>query len=155
MHLSWVDWTTPIPCVMVSMKDCWTTCKMQLLDLSDTNTRKYDYITPILPRSALASNLSKNRLQTSDHGLQMSAWFVSILPCRELHTTAVCHLWSAASVIGWQIGAACFRNTNCDIWPTGFRGGRPGGLEFSALCSKRTTLSFNCFRRGLKTFLIR
>ena len=32
----------------------------------------------------------------------------------------------------------CSKNTNCDIWPAGFRGGRPGGLEFSASCSKRT-----------------
>ena len=30
------------------------------------------------------------------------------------------------------------KNTNCDIWPTGFRGSRLGSLEFSAPCSKRT-----------------
>ena len=70
-------------------------------------------------------------------GLQMSARFVSILLCRGLHT-AVCHSWSAAPAIDWQIGTACSENTNGDIWPANFHGGRPGVLEFSAPCSKRT-----------------
>ena len=45
---------------------------------------------------------------------------------------------SAAPAIGWEIGTACSKNTNCDIWPAGFHGGRPRGLEFSVPCSKRT-----------------
>ena len=42
-----------------------------------------------------ASVLGTQRHLMSTYGLQMSARFVSILPCRGLHT-AVCHSWSAA-----------------------------------------------------------
>ena len=64
-------------------------------------------------------NLNRN------HGLQMSARFVSIVPCRRLHNT-VCHSWSAAPEIGWQIGAAYSKNPNCDIGPRAFVVAGPG-----------------------------
>ena len=91
----------------------------------------------LIERLAQVLNSSKNRLQAGNHGLQMSARFVSILPCRGLHT-AVCHSWSAAPAIGWQIGSTCSRNTNCDFWPAGSRGGGPGSSEFSVPCSEIT-----------------
>ena len=77
------------------------------------------------------------RLATMVYKCKLQARFVSFLPYRGLHT-AVYHSCSAAPAIGWQIGTACSKNTNCDIWSAGFRGGRPGGLEFSASWSKRT-----------------
>ena len=61
-------------------------------------------------------------------------------------------LWSAAPAICWQIGTACSKNTNCDIWPAGFHGGRPGVWNSLPPALREPTLSFNCFRRGLKTF---
>ena len=60
--------------------------------VTDTEIRSYHSCSS---RFALAPNSSKNRLQAGDHGLQMSARFVSFLFCRGLHT-AVCHSWSAA-----------------------------------------------------------
>ena len=69
-------------------------------------------------------------------------------------STAVCHSWAAAPAIGWQIGAACSKNTNCDIWPTGFHGGRPGGLEFSAPYSNWTDSLVWLFPEGIENFFV-
>ena len=89
-----------------------------------TDTRKYDHITPVLRdlhwlpiRQRIIFKLA-TMVYKCQHGL-------SILPCRGLRT-AVCHSWSAAPAICWQIGTACSKNTNCDIWPAGFHGGMPG-----------------------------
>ena len=116
-----------------------------------TDTRKYNHITPVLRdlhwlpiRQRIVFKLA-TMVYKCQHGL---------CPWSGLHP-AVCHSWSAAPAIGWQIGTASSKTTNCDIWPAGSRGGRPGGLEFSASALREPTLSFNCFRRGLKTFLFR
>ena len=93
----WVDWTIlqfPLSGHQWRPSEACTECRCWTFHVHKA----------ILPyhcsssRSALASNSSKNRFQTGDHGLRMSAWFVSILPGRELHP-AVCHSWLAAPAI--------------------------------------------------------
>ena len=118
-----------------------------------TDTWKYDHITPVLRdlhrlpiRQRIVFKLA-TMVYICQHGLCPSYL------CRGLHK-AVCHSWSAAPAISWQIGAACSKNTNCDIWPTGFRGGRPGVWNSLPPALREPTLSFDCFRRGLKTCLL-
>ena len=137
-HSLWVDWTTATPCVRASMKACWTSCsisRMRLLDLSRTHGNTI--ISLLFFEICTGSQFVKESSSSWRPWSTNVSTVLSILPCRGLHT-AVCHSWLAAPGIGWQIGTTCSKNTNCDFWPAGFRGGRPGGLEFSAPCSKRT-----------------
>ena len=121
-----------------------------------TDTRKYDHITPVLRslhwlpiRQRIVFKLA-TMVYKCQHGL-----CPSYLAEDCILLSATRGRLSAAPAIGWQIGTACSKNRNSDIWPAGFCGGRPRGLEFSAPALREPTLSFNCFRRGLKTFLFR
>ena len=116
-----------------------------------TDTRKYDHITPVLRdlhwlpiRQRIVFKLA-TMVYKCQHGLCPSYLAEN---CILLSATR----GRAAPSIGWQIGTACSKNTNCDIWPAGFCGGRPGGLEFSAPCSKRPDSLVQLFPNGIEHF---
>ena len=108
--MSWHQWRPA--------KQFCSISRMRLLDLSQTHGNTI-ILFPFFEICVLWLPIRQRivfKLATMAYKI-MSARSVSFLPCRGLHT-AVCHSWSAASAIDWQIGTACSKNTNCDIWPT-------------------------------------
>ena len=72
---------------------------------------------------------------------------------RTERTESCIQSWSAAHAVGWQIGAACSKNTNCDIWSTGFRSGRPG--VWNSLPPALRDLTLNSFSAVIFALIVR
>ena len=139
MRSSWVDWTTAIPWVTASMKVCWTSCsisRIRLLDLSRTHGNT------IISLMFLEICIGFQFVKES-----FSNWIRMVYKCQHglcpSYLAEDCILLSATRGrqhlrSAGRLELLVPRTRTVDIWPMGFRGGRPGGLEFSAPCSKRT-----------------
>ena len=144
-HSLWVDWTTATPCVRASMKACWTSCsifRMRLLDLSRTHGNT---IISLLFFEICTGSQFVKESSSSWRAWSTNVSTVCVHPT--LQRTAYCCLplvvgSTCDRLADWNY--TCSKNTNCDFWPAGFCGARPGGLEFSAPALREPTLSFNC-----------
>ena len=102
-----------------------------------TDTRKYVHITPVLwdlhwlPIHQRIVFKLATMVYKCQHGLCPSYLAEDCILLSA--TRGRQHLRSAG-----RLELLVPRTRTCDIWPAGFHGGRPGSLEFSAPCSKRT-----------------
>ena len=154
----WVDWTTATPCVMASMKACLLNKLQEIQNAAArfvTDTRKYDHITPVFEICIGFQFVKESSSNWRPWSTNVST--VCVHPTLQrtaygcLYTTrGRQHLRSAG-----RLELLVPRTRIVTFGPRAFAVAGPGVWNSLPPALREPTLSFNCFRRGLKTFLFR